>query len=60
MTTDVAREAALACRPYLARGQTWIDLNATEPALIAVSIKASEVSGGTITVQGLRTSYNFV
>jgi len=27
-----------------------------EPALIAVSIKASEVSGGTITAQGLRTA----
>lgn len=32
VTTDVAREAALACRPHLAPGQTWIDLNATEPA----------------------------
>jgi hypothetical protein len=27
-----------------------------EPALIAVSIKASEVSGGTVTVRGLRTA----
>lgn len=32
VTTDVAREAALACRPHLAPGQVWIDLNATEPA----------------------------
>lgn len=33
VTTDVAREAAVACRPHLASGQTWIDLNATEPAV---------------------------
>ncbi len=32
VTTDVAREAALACRPYLAPGQTWVDLNATDAA----------------------------
>jgi len=44
VTTDVAREAALACRPYLASGQTWIDLNATEPAVkreIAAIVEAS-------------------
>lgn len=64
VTTDVAREAALACRPHLAPGQSWIDLNATEPAVkreIATIIEpsgASFVEGallGAVGVTGAKT-----
>lgn len=44
VTTDVAREAARACSARLLPGQTWVDLNATEPAAkreIAAIIEAS-------------------
>jgi 3-hydroxyisobutyrate dehydrogenase-like beta-hydroxyacid dehydrogenase len=33
VTTDVARAAAQGCSAWLVPGQTWVDLNATEPAL---------------------------
>ena len=64
VTTDVARDAALACRPHLAPGQSWIDLNATEPALkreIAAIIEpsgAAFVEGallGAVGVSGAKT-----
>jgi len=64
VTTDVAREAAVACRAYLAPGQSWIDLNATEPAVkreIAAIIEpsgAAFVEGallGAVGVSGAQT-----
>jgi 3-hydroxyisobutyrate dehydrogenase-like beta-hydroxyacid dehydrogenase len=33
VTTSVAREAARRCVPYLVAGQTYADMNATEPAM---------------------------
>jgi 3-hydroxyisobutyrate dehydrogenase-like beta-hydroxyacid dehydrogenase len=33
VTTSVARQAAQQCAPHLRAGQTYVDLNATEPAL---------------------------
>jgi len=47
VTTDVAREAALACRPQLAPGQVWVDLNATEPAVKREIAAIVEPSGAT-------------
>jgi len=47
VTTDVAREAALACRAHLAHGQTWIDLNATDPAVKREIAAIIEPSGAT-------------
>jgi 3-hydroxyisobutyrate dehydrogenase-like beta-hydroxyacid dehydrogenase len=44
VTTDVARDAARACSAWLAPGQVWVDLNATEPAVkreIAAIVEAS-------------------
>jgi len=44
VTTEVAREAARECSALLAPGQTWVDLNATEPAVkreIAGIVEAS-------------------
>jgi 3-hydroxyisobutyrate dehydrogenase-like beta-hydroxyacid dehydrogenase len=44
VTTDVARDAARASRAWLAPGQVWVDLNATEPAVkreIAAIVEAS-------------------
>lgn len=44
VTTDVARDAARACSAWLAPGQVWVDLNATEPAAkreIAAIVEAS-------------------
>ncbi|MCG6953539.1 MAG: NAD(P)-binding domain-containing protein [Betaproteobacteria bacterium] len=64
VTTDVAREAAIACRAHLAPGQSWIDLNATEPAVkreIAAIVEpsgAAFVEGallGAVGVSGART-----
>jgi len=64
VTTDVAREAAIACRPHLAPGQSWIDLNATAPAVkreIAAIIEpsgAAFVEGallGAVGVSGAQT-----
>ncbi|MCG6875622.1 MAG: NAD(P)-binding domain-containing protein [Betaproteobacteria bacterium] len=64
VTTDVAREAAQASSPHLVPGQSWIDLNATEPAVkreIAAIIEpsgAAFVEGallGAVGVTGART-----
>lgn len=44
VTTDVARDAARACGAHLVSGQTWVDLNATGPAVkreIAALVGAS-------------------
>jgi len=44
VTTDVACEAARACSALLARGQIWVDLNATDPAVkreIAAIVEAT-------------------
>lgn len=64
VTTDVAREAARSASALLSRGQTWVDLNATEPAVkreIAALVEASGatfVEGallGAVGVSGART-----
>lgn len=64
VTTDVARDAAQACSAWLATGQTWVDLNATAPAVkreIAAIVEASGagfVEGallGAVGVSGART-----
>jgi len=64
VTTDVARDAAQGCSAWLVPGQTWVDLNATEPALkreiagIVEARGAAFVEGallGAVGVSGART-----
>jgi len=47
VTTDVAREAARSARARLSSGQTWVDLNATEPAVKREIAAIVEASGAT-------------
>jgi 3-hydroxyisobutyrate dehydrogenase-like beta-hydroxyacid dehydrogenase len=47
VTTDVARGAAQACSAHLVPGQSWIDLNATEPAVKREIAAIIEPSGAT-------------
>lgn len=65
VTTDVARDAARASGAWLAPGQVWVDLNATEPAVkreIAAIVEASGaafVEGallGAVGVSGAQTA----
>jgi 3-hydroxyisobutyrate dehydrogenase-like beta-hydroxyacid dehydrogenase len=64
VTTSVAREAAASCAPHLRAGQTFVDLNATEPGIkrdierIVAPTGAHFVEGailGAIGVTGART-----
>jgi 3-hydroxyisobutyrate dehydrogenase-like beta-hydroxyacid dehydrogenase len=44
VTTTIARDSAAQCAPHLGRGQTYVDLNATEPKVkqeIAAIVEAS-------------------
>lgn len=64
VTTSVAREAARSCVPHLQAGQTYVDLNATDPPLkleierIIVPSGADFVEGallGAVGVTGAKT-----
>ena len=45
VTTSVARQAAEQCAPHLRAGQTYVDLNATEPAAKVAVAKIIRASG---------------